>query len=258
MEHISHLQRPSSGPHGPPAHHQQSIGPPMNSSAIKMESGGNPNAAPGPIPATTPLVVKQDANGVQWISFEYSRDRIKMTYEIRCDVESVKVDALSTAFRNDNCVYPRACCHKDKYQGNRYAYESDCNNVGWALAELNITLRGKRGLIQRAVDSWRNSNSDTKLRSRRVRRMAKTNTRPKNSSSNHSQHGVPGPGSSSGMPMPGVGMGGPTGTGNMKPTMSSMSGNGVEGGQHLVHHHHSQRDGSASGRGDESSGMYQM
>lgn len=137
------------------------------------------NAAPGPIPATTPLVVRQDGNGVQWIAFEYSRDRVKMSYTIRCDVESVDANSLSQEFKSENCVYPRACVPKEQYKGNRLAYESDCNQVGWALAELNPCLRGKRGLIQRAVDSWRNSNQDPRLRSRRVRRQAKMNNRSK-------------------------------------------------------------------------------
>ncbi|UDD62556.1 hypothetical protein AFCA_009870 [Aspergillus flavus] len=139
--------------------------------------GASTSAAPGPIPATTPLVVRQDSNGVQWIAFEYSRDRVKMEYTIRCDVESVNVDSLSQEFKTENCVYPRACCSKDQYRGNRLVYETECNAVGWALAELNPALRGKRGLIQRAVDSWRNSNQDPRLRSRRVRRMAKINRR---------------------------------------------------------------------------------
>ncbi|KAJ5913347.1 hypothetical protein N7504_002230 [Penicillium tannophilum] len=139
--------------------------------------GTSSSAAPGPIPATTPLVVRQDSNGVQWIAFEYSRDRVKMEYTIRCDVESVIVDDLGQDFKTENCVYPRACCNKDQYRGNRLVYETECNAVGWALAELNPALRGKRGLIQRAVDSWRNSNQDPRLRSRRVRRQHKMNRR---------------------------------------------------------------------------------
>ncbi|KAH8701731.1 hypothetical protein BGW36DRAFT_104164 [Talaromyces proteolyticus] len=154
--------------------------PPLSASSAQANQTPNPNstnAAPGPIPATTPLVVRQDSNGVQWIAFEYSRDRVKMEYTIRCDVESVNVESLSQEFKTENCVYPRACCSKDQYRGNRLVYETECNAVGWALAELNPPLRGKRGLIQRAVDSWRNSNQDPRLRSRRVRRMAKINRR---------------------------------------------------------------------------------
>lgn len=127
--------------------------------------------------ATVPRVERQESNGVQWIAFEYSRDRIKMEYTIRCDVESVNVDNLSQEFKTKNCVYPRACCSKDQYRGNRLVYETECNAGGWALAELNPALRGKRGLIQRAVDSWRNSNQDPRLRSRLVRRQAKTSGR---------------------------------------------------------------------------------
>lgn len=159
--------------------HPASTGPQGTVNNVHQSTpvGASSSAAPGPIPATTPLVVRQDSNGVQWIAFEYSRDRIKMEYTIRCDVESVNVDKLSQDFKNENCVYPRACCSKDQYRGNRLVYETECNAVGWALAELNPTLRGKRGLIQRAVDSWRNSNQDPRLRSRRVRRMAKLNRR---------------------------------------------------------------------------------
>ncbi|EGE81622.2 ribosomal protein L24E [Blastomyces dermatitidis ATCC 18188] len=155
--------------------HQQ---PPVSGGTVHSgTSGSNTSAAPGPIPATTPLVVRQDGNGVQWIAFEYSRDRVKMEYTIRCDVENINIENLSQEFKTENCVYPRACCSKEQYRGNRLVYETECNAVGWALAELNSCLRGKRGLIQRAVDSWRNSNQDPRLRSRRVRRMAKINNR---------------------------------------------------------------------------------
>lgn len=173
------LQRPSST--AAPQTGLSSV-PAANAGALQSATPGvnqpaNSGAAPGPIPATTPLVVRQDQNGVQWIAFEYSRDRVKMEYTIRCDVESVNVDDLEPEFKGENCVYPRANCPKSEYHGNRLQYESECNQVGWALASLNQCLRGKRGLIQRAVDSWRNSNADAKLRSRRVRRMSKMNAR---------------------------------------------------------------------------------
>ncbi|SMY22537.1 unnamed protein product [Zymoseptoria tritici ST99CH_1A5] len=190
--------------------------------------------APGPIPATTPLVVRQDGNGVQWIAFEYSRDRVKMEYTIRCDVESVNVDELSPEFKNANCVYPRACCGKDSYKGNRLHYESECNAVGWALAQLNPNLREKRGLIQRAVDSWRNSNQDVRLRSRRVRRMAKINNRNAAKSTSGQFPGPHGPGSA-GLPPHGL----PPGSG--RPSMGP-------GGPHMHHHH---TDGSEPGGGND-------
>ncbi|KAK4192549.1 hypothetical protein QBC35DRAFT_469885 [Podospora australis] len=212
-------------------------------------AGVNPNAAPGPIPATTPLVVRQDTNGVQWIAFEYSRDRVKMEYTIRCDVESVNQEELSPEFKTENCVYPRACCPKDQYRGNRLVYETECNSVGWALAQLNPPLRGKRGLIQRAVDSWRNSNQDPRLRSRRVRRMAKMNHRNNTGSANGQKAGSTTPHGShigtptgQGMPTPTMGTSNGTGAAIGKPGMSSM-GSGM-------HHHHGQADGSAQG-GDE-------
>ena len=222
------LQRPPSviaPPHGTPQTPSTSNMAGLPASA----SSSNPSAAPGPIPATTPLVVRQDNNGVQWIAFEYSRDRVKMEYTIRCDVESVNVEELSPEFKQANCVYPRACCGKDQYKGNRLHYESECNAVGWALAQLNPPLREKRGLIQRAVDSWRNSNQDVRLRSRRVRRMAKM----------HNRKGQPSMGSSAAGQLPGPQ--GPTNPGlqnqqGMPPGPARPQSYGSNGTP--IHHHH--------------------
>jgi hypothetical protein len=246
---VPQLSRPpQQQPLGPQQH--PANGPPMNQNNVPGGggSGVNPNAAPGPIPATTPLVVRQDNNGVQWIAFEYSRDRVKMEYTIRCDVESVNVDNLAAEFKAENCVYPRACCAKDQYRGNRLVYETECNTVGWALAELNPCLRGKRGLIQRAVDSWRNSNQDPRLRSRRVRRMAKINNRKAVQAATHTPH-MPGPSGPAGMPS--SGNMGPSSGGSMgKPSMSGMGGP-------QLHHHHNHPDGSTQG-GDEVGMFHQM
>ena len=104
------------------------------------------------------LVARQDDNGMKWISFEYSRDGIKMEYTIRCDADSVNLGDLSPEFRTENCVYPGACVPSKEYNGKRLLYETECNTQGWALARLNPCLQNKRGLIRRAVDSWRNSN----------------------------------------------------------------------------------------------------
>ncbi|KAH1907645.1 hypothetical protein KXV57_004135 [Aspergillus fumigatus] len=216
--------------------HSASAGGPLSANSIHHTTpsvGASSSAAPGPIPATTPLVVRQDSNGVQWIAFEYSRDRVKMEYTIRCDVESVNVDNLSQEFKTENCVYPRACCSKDQYKGNRLVYETECNAVGWALADLNPALRGKRGLIQRAVDSWRNSNQDPRLRSRRVRRMAKLNRRQGLSAQppTHMAAASPVPQDISGglaapSPRPGLGP--------------------LPMGPPQLHHHHAQPEGSGS------------
>ncbi|TQW05268.1 ribosomal protein l24e [Cordyceps javanica] len=239
------MQKQPQGSPMPQANHQQQ--PPQMQSPGGHNAAVNPNAAPGPIPATTPLVVRQDGNGVQWIAFEYSRDRVKMEYTIRCDVESVNTDELSADFKQENCVYPRACCPKDQYRGNRLMYETDCNRVGWALAQLNAPLRGKRGLIQRAVDSWRNSNQDPRLRSRRVRRMAKMNNRKQSQGPTHPpaaahmpSHGPP-PGLTNG---PGSMGPSPTPTMESKPSLASM-------GQPMHHHHAGGHPGAVTGGGDE-------
>lgn len=206
-------------------------GPPASSNA-------NQSAAPGPIPATTPLVIKQDDNGVRWISFEYSRDRVKVTYQIRCDVETVDTNTLSREHREANCVYPRACNKAEPYRGNRLIYETECNEVGWALAFLNPELRGKRGLIQRAVDSWRNSNNDQNLRSRRVRRLTKTTKR------NHGHLNSQSGSSTAGTP---VAAGATT-------TVQDLRQPGaIVASSHLHHHHMAPEGRTRSGDGDVSS-----
>lgn len=244
------LPRPPSGPMS--SSQNTPTGPQSNGNGLHNgpPSGGvNPNAAPGPIPATTPLVVRQDGNGVQWIAFEYSRDRVKMEYTIRCDVESVNVEQLAAEFRTENCVYPRACCNKDQYRGNRLIYETECNTVGWALAELNPCLRGKRGLIQRAVDSWRNSNQDPRLRSRRVRRMAKINNRKQVSATQPNHQAGPGAaGGPTGVPPSTNSMGAPS----QRPPPS----NNIGMGGPQLHHHHAHPDGSTTGSADDVSGMF--
>lgn len=211
------------------------VSAPASVSHTSPTVGTSSSAAPGPIPATTPLVVRQDSNGVQWIAFEYSRDRVKMEYTIRCDVESVNVDSLSAGFKSENCVYPRACCSKDQYQGNRLVYETECNAVGWALAQLNPSLRGKRGLIQRAVDSWRNSNQDPRLRSRRVRRQAKI-TRRQTVAPQAPIHMAAGTPLTPNLPSVG-----------MSPPSAARPGYGgglAMGPPQLHHHHHARPDGS--------------
>lgn len=71
-----------------------------------------------------------------------------------------------------NQIYPRANLPKDEYQGNRWTYETECNVLGWKLAWLNKNeIAGKKGLIQRAVDSFRNRYPS--MRSRRVTRQEK-------------------------------------------------------------------------------------
>jgi hypothetical protein len=61
---------------------------------------------------------------------------------------------------------------REDYDGNRWEYETSCNKLGWQLCWLNQDqLSGRRGLIQRAVDSYRNRHAE--MRSRRVTRQEK-------------------------------------------------------------------------------------
>ncbi|KAL1918108.1 uncharacterized protein VTP21DRAFT_3374 [Calcarisporiella thermophila] len=116
--------------------------------------------------------VTEIRDGVEWVTFIYSHNRTLRRYTIRTDVERVKVEELSKQFKSENCVYPRALCPQENYQGNRWAYETECNIIGWKLTALNKEeIGGRRGLIQRAVDCFRNRYPE--LRSRRVARQEK-------------------------------------------------------------------------------------
>lgn len=138
----------------------------------KEKPANHGTVSSGPIPAN-PLRIYKDPNGVDWISFAYSRERIRTEYTIRGDVETVDLDTLPEEFKQQNCIYPRARVPPEQYTGTRHRYETECNSIGWALSKLNPCLRNKRGLIQRAVDSWRNK--EPSLRSRRIRRMVALN-----------------------------------------------------------------------------------
>ncbi|KAF2969785.1 hypothetical protein GQX73_g3778 [Xylaria multiplex] len=126
----------------------------LSTSAEPSTLGVDKNAAQSSIPGTMPFLARIDHNRVRWIVFEYLRDRVRMEYTIRCDVESVDIDELAADFKTENCVYPGARYTWEKYRGVRQKYEIDCNVIGWALAQLNPCLQGKRGLIQCAVDNW--------------------------------------------------------------------------------------------------------
>ncbi|CEG67147.1 hypothetical protein RMATCC62417_03615 [Rhizopus microsporus] len=111
-------------------------------------------------------------NGIEHINFLYSHERQVREYTIRTDVESVNMDDVPEDFRGQNAIYPRANVPREEYDGNRWEYETTCNRLGWQLCWLNKSqLSGRRGLIQRAVDSYRNRHAE--MRSRRVTRQEK-------------------------------------------------------------------------------------
>ncbi|CAO3624087.1 unnamed protein product [Cunninghamella blakesleeana] len=123
-------------------------------------------------PPTSVEPMTEIKDGVEWVSFVYSHHRVVRRYRIRTDLASVDITTLDEKFKSDNCVYPRANLPREAYQGNRWAYETECNMLGWKLAHLNMEeIAGKRGLIQRAVDSYRNRYPS--MRSRRVARQEK-------------------------------------------------------------------------------------
>ncbi|KAK4510375.1 uncharacterized protein ATC70_004805 [Mucor velutinosus] len=111
-------------------------------------------------------------DGIEHITFLYSHDRLVKEYTVRTDIDNVNIDDITMDFRIQNAIYPRANVNKSEYDGNRWDYETTCNQLGWKLCWLNKDqLFGRRGLIQRAVDSYRNRHAE--MRSRRVTRQEK-------------------------------------------------------------------------------------
>lgn len=119
-------------------------------------------------PLTIPSAVEVK-DGIEWLTFNYTTKGISKSYVIRIDIDSIQSDKLPTNFKLQNCVYPKAFVKKERYAGNRWDYETSVNDIGWRLASLNDALVSKKGLIQRAVDSYRNRFPYTK--SRRVARV---------------------------------------------------------------------------------------
>ncbi|KAL9537915.1 hypothetical protein MBANPS3_011352 [Mucor bainieri] len=143
---------------------------PSNTPANPASSSTAAAAAGSVVPNHEPRTEIRD--GVEWVSFVYSHHRVLRRYSIRTDVDQVDLDILDDNFKSENCVYPRANIPREEYKGNRWAYETECNTLGWKLAHLNSSeIAGKRGLIQRAVDSYRNRYPS--MRSRRVARQEK-------------------------------------------------------------------------------------
>ncbi|CAO3655982.1 unnamed protein product [Mucor fragilis] len=140
---------------------------PTPTPALKQSSNSSSNSTSAP---NEPVTEMKD--GVEWVSFVYSHNRTLKRYSIRTDLPQIDIAVIDDKFKSENCVYPRANLPKEEYHGNRWAYETECNVLGWKLAWLNKDeIAGKRGLIQRAVDSYRNRYPS--MRSRRVARQEK-------------------------------------------------------------------------------------
>jgi hypothetical protein len=131
----------------------------------------------GPIPATRPERAVDPKSGDEILSFSYSRQTVVMIFVVKYPFQGVDTQTLPEDFLRTNCVYPRAMAPPHEYSGKRGKYECDCNIIGWTLAWFNPKIRGHRGIIQRAVDSWRNTRPDKTMRSRKARREEKESKR---------------------------------------------------------------------------------
>jgi hypothetical protein len=124
-----------------------------------------------PIPSTIPTKVEVQ-DGIEWITFTYDSKGTPQEYRIRTDIDNLHEDDIPEEFKMANAVYPKACCKQEDYKGYRWAYERSVNVFGWKLSYLNQgAMVGRKGLIQRAVDSFRNRFDE--LKSRRVVRQEK-------------------------------------------------------------------------------------
>ncbi|OAG29402.1 hypothetical protein NEDG_00535 [Nematocida displodere] len=134
-------------------------------------------------PATQPCI--KAINGESRLCFKYPTKMCdselskradkgfeELEFSIKFDIENVDIDKMTEKFKMDNSVYPRANVLPEKYSGNRWEYETEVNRLAWKLTALNPSLLyGKKGIVQRAVDSFRNLHRSTS--SRRVVRMKK-------------------------------------------------------------------------------------
>ncbi|KAI8578490.1 hypothetical protein K450DRAFT_247135 [Umbelopsis ramanniana AG] len=146
------------------------------SSASSVKPAGRRKSSHSSVAAAVALTVHEPTthfiNDIEHLTFMYSHDRHIKQYTIRVDIDDVDLSEIDDEFRLASAVYPRANVPLDEYTGNRWEYETSCNKLGWQLAHKNCeTLFGRRGLIQRAVDSYRNRHRE--LRSRRVTRQEK-------------------------------------------------------------------------------------
>ncbi|KAJ1920722.1 hypothetical protein H4219_001121 [Mycoemilia scoparia] len=111
--------------------------------------------------------IYKDVDGTPFLAFSYAQKGKPQRHSVRVDLDRAALSLIPPSFKRNNCVYPRANCPKSNYKGNRWAYETECNQLGWQLAFLNQELlAGKRGLLQRGVDSYRQVTVGRKGRSR--------------------------------------------------------------------------------------------
>ncbi|KAJ2570897.1 hypothetical protein GGH95_004199, partial [Coemansia sp. RSA 1836] len=121
---------------------------------------------------TNEPLLETGGDDVPWLSFVYAQKGKPRRHRIRIDIERAPLPAIPSSFQANNCVYPRANCAKLAYTGNRWAYETECNGIGWKLAFLNQELlSGRRGLLQTAVNNYRTIVAGRK--SRRIARLEK-------------------------------------------------------------------------------------
>lgn len=120
------------------------------------------------LPASQPYIKVVD--GEERLAFRYNtkisesvmsvipKDAVEENeFCVKFDLDTVDITKLNEKFKVDNCVYPRANVPYEIYTGNRWNYETECNKLAWQFVSLNpVLLYGKKGLIQRAVDSYRN------------------------------------------------------------------------------------------------------
>jgi hypothetical protein len=117
------------------------------------------------------MVKKNISGGIQGGEWEEQEDEWKIErFFLKCDLENVDTSELSGEFKARNCIYPGANVPHEMYMGDRWEYETECNRLAWQFVFLNpVLLYRKKGLIQRAVDSYRGLNSQRALQERNKR-----------------------------------------------------------------------------------------
>ncbi|KAH3686216.1 hypothetical protein WICPIJ_002807 [Wickerhamomyces pijperi] len=162
--------------------HQDTISTSSSRSTSPEPRSPNGSTKPGPKPSKSAILLfKDECTKEELIQFEFSKQKainefvVYVPEIILSDLPNLTA-SMDLSFKLQNSVYPNACVSAEEYTGNRFRYESESNQIGWVLCHHNESIQGKRGVIQRAVDSWRNTRPGDVSISRRLKKLKRSKT----------------------------------------------------------------------------------
>ncbi|GAM88775.1 hypothetical protein ANO11243_068090 [Dothideomycetidae sp. 11243] len=119
-----------------------------------------------------------EAGGSKMIMFCYKaggrEEQLIMNYDLArsLDLEGEGLTDLQD-FKIENSVYLKALTKDAK--ASRLKYETECNEIAWKIAYTHPEFQSRRGVLQQAVDAYRNNTEG--MESRRVKRQRREHAR---------------------------------------------------------------------------------